>query len=42
MADKEREPIDDKKAHEWLETIDLLTLIGHNGSVSGSCLLDQI
>jgi len=42
MAAKEREPIDDKKAHEWLETTDLLTLIGHNSSVNGSCLLEQI
>lgn len=42
MAAKEREPIDDKKAHEWLETTDLLTLIGHNSSVNGSCLLEQL
>jgi len=42
MAAGEREPINDKKAHEWLETTDLTTLIGHNSSVNGSCLLEKV
>jgi sigma-B regulation protein RsbU (phosphoserine phosphatase) len=42
MTAKERETLDDNINSECTETTDLLTLIGHNNSVNGSCLLEKV